>query len=57
MHVCFYFFEVRPKVELQTLLQQAGAEKDVFTMKEVSLRINFSSSDTNANQLGLFFSL
>ncbi|XP_012674193.2 E3 ubiquitin-protein ligase Mdm2 isoform X2 [Clupea harengus] len=26
---------VRPKLPLQTLLQQAGAEKDVFTMKEV----------------------
>ncbi|XP_030632715.1 E3 ubiquitin-protein ligase Mdm2 [Chanos chanos] len=26
---------VRPKVQLQILLQQAGAEKDIFTMKEV----------------------
>uniref|UniRef100_A0A3Q3FQT2 MDM2 proto-oncogene n=1 Tax=Labrus bergylta TaxID=56723 RepID=A0A3Q3FQT2_9LABR len=28
-------FQVRPKVEFQTLLQLAGATKDVFTMKEV----------------------
>ncbi|KAJ8402440.1 hypothetical protein AAFF_G00369290 [Aldrovandia affinis] len=26
---------VRPKVQLQTLLQHAGADKDIFTMKEV----------------------
>nr|XP_023681656.1 E3 ubiquitin-protein ligase Mdm2 [Paramormyrops kingsleyae]XP_023681665.1 E3 ubiquitin-protein ligase Mdm2 [Paramormyrops kingsleyae]XP_023681671.1 E3 ubiquitin-protein ligase Mdm2 [Paramormyrops kingsleyae] len=26
---------VRPKVQLQTLLQQAGADKEIFTMKEV----------------------
>lgn len=28
-------FQVRPKVQLQTLLKDAGADKDVFTMKEV----------------------
>lgn len=27
--------QVRPKVQLQTLLQQAGADKEIFTMKEV----------------------
>lgn len=48
MHVCVYCFEVQPKEELQTLLQQAGAEKNIFTMKEVSLRTDSSSSDTNA---------
>lgn len=28
--------QVRPKVELHSLLQHAGATKDVFTMKEVT---------------------
>lgn len=28
--------QVRPKVEFHSLLQDAGATKDVFTMKEVS---------------------
>lgn len=33
--VFFCLFQVRPKVQLQTLLKDAGADKDVFTMKEV----------------------
>ena len=31
----FLCVKVRPKVEFHTLLQDAGATKDVFTMKEV----------------------
>ncbi len=31
----FVFAQVRPKVEFHTLLQHAGATKDVLTMKEV----------------------
>lgn len=31
----FYSLQVRPKVQLKSLLEDAGADKDVFTMKEV----------------------
>lgn len=35
MFLCAIFPQVRPKEKLRVLLQQAGADKDVFTMKEV----------------------